>query len=105
MANTLYCLPGDFRFLKSSRQPKNFPPGPRKPLPLIGDAYLLGGNLYKGFEKFREEFGPAVGLYLGPQRTVVLNDFDLIQEAFQKDEFQDRLYIKAVFAQLPGKSI
>ena len=30
--------------------PKNFPPGPRFPLPVVGDALKIGKNLVKGTE-------------------------------------------------------
>ena len=35
----------------SKRHPPNFPPGPRLPLPLIGDAYVLGKDVTQGFRK------------------------------------------------------
>jgi len=32
-------------WFRSKRHPKNFPPGPRFPLPLIGDAWVLGSDV------------------------------------------------------------
>ncbi len=32
------------------RHPPGFPPGPRAPLPLIGDLAAVGNNLTEGFE-------------------------------------------------------
>ena len=36
-------------YIRSFRHPKYFPPGLKLPLPLIGDAYLLGKNFSSGF--------------------------------------------------------
>ena len=75
---------------KSTQQPKDFPPGPRFPLPLIGDGYALGSDITKGLHKLREKYGDIVGLFLGKQRAVALFDADTIIEALAMDEFSGR---------------
>ena len=69
------------KWIQSVRLPKNFPPGPRFPLPLIGDGYVLmtAPTLTDGFEKLRIQYGDVYGFYMGPKRSVVISDFDLIQ--------------------------
>ena len=34
---------------KKFSQPANFPPGPRFPLPVIGDAWVMGTDMTAGF--------------------------------------------------------
>ncbi len=104
-------------FLVATRHPKNFPPGPRwvrqrrrdrrhpwvaldtlfsRPfffrfsLPVIGNSLAIGSDLGQGFEKLRKKYGDMVGLYLGPDRAVVVSDFDLIQELGNSLYFSDR---------------
>ena len=50
----------------------------------------------------RREYGKMVGLYLGPKRTVILNDYDLINEAFFRDDFVGRPAFLAGFDLLQG---
>ena len=76
--------------VKKYRQPKMFPPGPRFPFPLIGDGYLMGTDLTRGFFNLREKYGDIVGMFLGTQRTVVLFNADTIIEAMAKDEISGR---------------
>ena len=68
---------------------KKFPTGP-KSLPVIGSLLSVGFNLKDAFNKWRQQYGPIVGFYLGSQRCVLLNDFDLISEAFKDDRFCGR---------------
>ena len=74
-------------FLKKNN--KKFPTGP-KSLPVIGSLLSVGFNLKDAFNKWRQQYGPIVGFYLGSQRCVLLNDFDLISEAFKDDRFCGR---------------
>ncbi len=46
----LYC------WSASRRHPPDFPPGPRLPLPLIGDAYVLGKDVTSGFRKLSKKY-------------------------------------------------
>jgi len=44
-----------FRLWKRSRLPDNFPPGPRKGLPFIGDALTVLPDTKEGFERLRQK--------------------------------------------------
>ena len=72
------------------RHPKNFPPGPRFPLPLIGDSYVMGTDLTKGTFKLREKYGDMVGLFFGSSKAVFMFDHDTIVEALAMDEMSGR---------------
>ena len=39
-----------FWYWKSFSHPKDYPPGPRLPLPFVGDGYVLGSDLDTGFK-------------------------------------------------------
>ena len=67
-------------YLQTWTHPKNFPPGPRKPLPLVGDAYLLDKEVYKSFCDLSAEYGDICGFWLGSRRTVVISNFEMIQD-------------------------
>ena len=68
---------------------KNFPNGPRR-FPLVGSLFSMGFNLKVAFNKWRKKYGPIVGFYLGEQRCVLINDFDMLNEAFKDDRFCGR---------------
>ncbi len=74
----------------TTRPPKDFPPCPRFPLPVVGDALSLGKNIIAGFERLRRKHGDVYGLYLGRERTVVVSDFELVQEVGARHEFANR---------------
>ena len=76
--------------IKKFRHPKDFPPGPRFPLPLVGDGYVMGSDITKGFYDLRKKYGDMVGLFLGKQRSVALFDADTIIEALAMDEISGR---------------
>lgn len=79
-----------FWYWKSCRHPKGFPPGPRRPIPVFGDAYVLGNDLAKGFSNLSEKYGKVCGFWLGRERAVFVADFDLLQDILQKSETVDR---------------
>ena len=68
---------------------KNFPNGPRR-FPLIGSLFSVGFNLKVAFNNWRKKYGPIVGFYLGEQRCILINDFDMLNEAFKDDRFCGR---------------
>ena len=74
----------------SHRHPKKFPPGPRSPVPLFGDAYVLGSDLNEGFKLLYEKYGKVCGFWLGSKRTVFVADFDLLQDILNKSELANR---------------
>nr|WAQ80658.1 methyl farnesoate epoxidase/farnesoate epoxidase [Tigriopus japonicus] len=75
-----------FKFL----HPRGFPPGPRLPLPLLGDSLTLDSNFVDGLDKLRIKYGDVVGFYLGPMRAILISDLAMIQEACSKEEMMDR---------------
>ena len=60
--------------------PKKFPPGPRIPLPLVGDAYILDKEVYKAFCDLVKKYGNFCGFWLGGQRAVVISDFKALSD-------------------------
>ena len=77
-------------YIKSWFHPKDFPPGPRFPFPIIGDLYLVGSDFVKGLKKLKEKFGPTFGFWLGTQRCVVVTDFELLQDVMNRSETSSR---------------
>ena len=83
-----------FWYVKSWTHPINFPPGPRKPLPFVGDSYILGRDLSRGFYRLQEKYGNICGLWLGPRRCVVVSDFKILQDILNKSATANRLTVK-----------
>ena len=84
------CFLGIFWYWKSSKHPESFPPGPRRPLPIIGDGYVLGGDLAKGLGQLKNTYGNIFGLWLGKQRCVCVADFEVLQELLNRSEASNR---------------
>ena len=78
-------------FLINQREQKvkNFPTGP-KSLPIIGSLLSVGFDLKNAFMRWRKEYGAIVGFKLGNQLSVVISDFDMLNEAFKDDRFCGR---------------
>jgi cytochrome P450 len=73
-------LVGLFFFLRRKDTRTDFPPGP-SPIPILGNIHQL--PLQKSFFKLTEwgrEYGPIVGLQLGPQKAVVLNTWTAVRD-------------------------
>ncbi|XP_014673139.1 PREDICTED: cytochrome P450 2C23-like [Priapulus caudatus] len=67
-----------------TRKPAGSPPGPRG-LPVVGSLLHLGRtNPLAALTELGEKYGPIFSIYFGPRFTVVLNDYELIKEAFLK---------------------
>ena len=60
--------------------PQAFPAGPRKPLPIVGEAHLLDKEVYKSFCDLTLEYGDICGFWLGSKRTVIVSNFEMIQD-------------------------
>ncbi|KAF5637612.1 oxidoreductase [Fusarium tjaetaba] len=72
------------KYTLESQRPSKFPPGPRA-LPIIGNLHLLSQT--KAFVQFSDwgrKYGTIIGLKLGPQNVVILNDYKHVQELFDK---------------------
>ena len=76
-------------YLRRNKSLDNFPAGPRS-LPLVGSLLSVGFNLKDAFNRWRERYGDIVGFKLGDQQCVVINDFDILNEAFKDDRFCGR---------------
>jgi len=48
-----------------------------------------------------KQYGPIFGMWMGPERTVVVSDYDLIVEMGAREEFSDRP--SSVFVAEAGK--
>ncbi len=47
-------------------------------------------DMPNGFERLRKKYGDVVGFHLGPDRAVVVSDYELIQELGARQDFADR---------------
>ena len=77
-------------YIKSSQHPKNFPPGPRFPLPLVGDAYQFGNDISGGLAKTMKKYGKISGMWIGNQRAVAIADFEILHDLMNKNETANR---------------
>ena len=73
-------------YWKTSQLPKNFPPGPRFPLPIVGDAYILGRDISGGMSKVTKKYGKIAGMWMGSERAVLISDFEILQDLLNKNE-------------------
>ncbi len=64
-------------------------------LPVIGNSLQIGSDMVKGFEEFRKKYGDVVGFFLGPDRAILVSDFNLIQELGSSQTFSDRMDLSA----------
>ena len=72
------------RWLLSTRRPANFPPGPPTRLG-YGNVHQIPKLFqYMQMHAWAKEYGPIMGLKLGTQNLVVLNDASLVYELFVK---------------------
>ena len=81
--------------LISTKHPRNFPPGPRAPLPFVGDSYVLGKKLDIGFTNLTQKYGKFVGMWMGPDRTVIVSDFEVLQDILSKNGTENRPKLQA----------
>ena len=74
-----------FWYKKAFAHPSSYPPGPRHPLPLFGDAYKLGKDFYGGVRSLHKQYGNSVGMWIGKHRAVLLSDFDTLQDILNQN--------------------
>ena len=84
-----------FYLWKSQKKPSNYPPGPPK-WPLIGSFTLSPFASQKENHRVKvanmvEEYGPAIGLYLGPNPIVYLHDPVFTRKVFNMEVFSGRV--------------
>ncbi len=65
-------------------------PSPLLSLPMVGHGYLLGTNPAVKLAELHRRHGDIFRFDIGDFPTVVLNSYDLIKEAFYKEEFSGR---------------
>ncbi|XP_055328097.1 cytochrome P450 2J3-like [Paramacrobiotus metropolitanus] len=71
------------------RAKKNLPPSPLQ-FPIIGCLPFLDALPHVSFTKWAKKFGKIFSCRLGGNMVIVLNDADLIREAFSKPVFNGR---------------
>uniref|UniRef100_A0A0D9X9K6 Cytochrome P450 n=1 Tax=Leersia perrieri TaxID=77586 RepID=A0A0D9X9K6_9ORYZ len=71
--------------LTTTRRRRRLPPGPT-PLPLIGNALALRGNMHHDLARLSRHHGPVMTLNLGLVTTVVVSSHAAAREAFAKHE-------------------
>ena len=60
----------------------------------MGDSYILGRDLTRGFYRLQEKYGNIFGFWLGPTRAVVVSDFELLQDILNKPGTANRLTVE-----------
>nr|XP_039258288.1 cytochrome P450 2J3-like [Styela clava] len=73
------------------RRPKNFPPGPQG-LPIVGYVPFIAKNPAESLQKMKKTYGPIMSIQFGRKFWVILNDYDLINQALvkQSEKFSGR---------------
>ncbi|CAG7631419.1 unnamed protein product, partial [Allacma fusca] len=80
-------------------------PGPSWAFPLVGHLLFLSSQPYKTFLDWSKIYGPIFCLQLGSLKTVVINDVQIIKEAFGLMETSGRPPIKAYTKACDNKGI
>ncbi|KAF8792481.1 Cytochrome P450 18a1 like protein [Argiope bruennichi] len=76
-------------WLLSNKNSKKHPPGPTG-LPIVGYLPFLTKEPHKKLTELSKIYGPVYRVLLGSTNVIILTDFDLMKEAFWKDEFMGR---------------
>ena len=82
-------------YFRKWSHPERFPPGPRLPIPIIGDAYILDQDLYKGLCDLAKKYGNFCGLWFGGNRAVIINDFEACKDILNQNESTGRQKLAA----------
>ncbi|BFZ07228.1 hypothetical protein BsWGS_10267 [Bradybaena similaris] len=74
------------------KHPRNLPPCPVRPYPVLGHIPYMKDDRRKTLKEFRKTAGDIFSLYTGSKLTVVLNGYDIIRDTLvkQADIFSDR---------------
>ena len=76
-------------YLKKHKTLRKFPTGPQG-LPIVGNLFSIGFNLKDAFNNWRKQYGDIVGFNLGGKPCIVINNFEMLNEAFKDDRFTGR---------------
>ncbi|KAL7638666.1 UNVERIFIED_CONTAM: hypothetical protein RMT77_011238 [Armadillidium vulgare] len=71
------------------QKPQNLPPG-EWGLPVVGYLPFMNRKITKTFEKLQKKYGNIFSVKLGSRIFIVLSDYNLIKQTFQKPEFSGR---------------
>jgi len=81
----------------SFEYPPGFPPGPRFPLPLLGEVWVLGfRDFTASIASMASKYNGAFGFYVNKSRIVVLSSPELIKEAMSREELTDRPFLPSI---------
>ncbi|XP_044129728.1 cytochrome P450 2G1-like [Bufo gargarizans] len=77
--------------LNSLRNRGNLPPGPT-PLPLLGNALDIRGDIVNSLMELRKKYGNVFTVYLGTRPVVVVTGYKLVKEVYvdKGDDFLNR---------------
>ena len=73
----------------TTASPRKLPPGPRG-LPVFGSLLQVRHDTHLAIDRLARRYGEVCLLRFGSVPTVIINDPDLLQEAFGKTELADR---------------
>ncbi|KAK3768653.1 hypothetical protein RRG08_065947 [Elysia crispata] len=74
-----------FKYLLSSRAPKNIPPVPVRPYPILGHLPYLKKGMRKQIEEWKNSTGEIFSLYFASKLVVVLSSYDMIYQGYVKN--------------------
>lgn len=78
-----------FLLLQALKKPANYPPG-RWGLPLVGSVPLPGPTVQDHLRSLHKKHGDVYLWRMGTQVMVFVHDFQLLRDAFNRQEFSDR---------------
>ncbi|PKS08486.1 hypothetical protein jhhlp_004869 [Lomentospora prolificans] len=91
-----------FRYLLSTRRPKDFPPGPPT---ILGIGNLHQIPLKQPFRKFHEwskTYGDIIGLKVGPANVVILHSPEYVRELFEN---RGAIYSGRPYSYIPSEHV
>ena len=79
-----------------TKYPKNFPPGPRHWLPILGDALALGVKPASSLTSIHREYGKIVGLNVLGHKVVSVGSIKLLKEILNHENMAKRPHFETV---------